>query len=329
MSETSTQPLDRSGFFALTDRHRQIIRLDDLALVRVTGKDAVTFLHGQFTNAVKGLGTRTVAAGYCSPKGRLLATFRLWMEEDAVMMMLPKAVEPALLKRLRLYVLRADVTFENITASRTVFGLLNTAQSALKNVGLELPAVGETFRRDGSLVLGLSATGAIDGLIEAAPRAIVVTDNADLFPSEAIAPNSALWWLGNIAAGVATVWPATREIFVPQAVNYELTGGVVFNKGCYPGQEVVSRVQHIGDSPRRAFIGWAEGDRDVLPGETIWSGGREVGFAIEAVRVDDKTLVLFSAALAGASEGFSLAPDGSKISLLPLPYEIRNILNHA
>ncbi|EJX09127.1 glycine cleavage T protein (aminomethyl transferase), partial [gut metagenome] len=91
MSEQSLSALGPSGFFALTDRQRPIIRLDDLALIRVSGKDAVNFLHGQFTNAVQGLGTRTVAAGYCSPKGRLLATFRLWIEDGTVMMILPKA----------------------------------------------------------------------------------------------------------------------------------------------------------------------------------------------------------------------------------------------
>ena len=46
---------------------------------------------------------------------------------------------------------------------------------------------------------------------------------------------------------------------MPQAVNYELSGGVVFNKGCYPGQEVVSRVQHIGETSRRAAFGLVAG----------------------------------------------------------------------
>lgn len=70
--------------------------------------------------------------------------------------------------------------------------------------------------------------------------------------------DSALWWASEIAAGKTTVWPGSRELFVPQAVNYELSGGVVFNKGCYPGQEVVSRVQHIGETsrPRPPSASW-------------------------------------------------------------------------
>ena len=49
--------------------------------------------------------------------------------------------------------------------------------------------------------------------------------------------------------------PPTRETFVPQAVNLELVDGVSFSKGCYPGQEVVSRLQHLGETNRRAAVG--------------------------------------------------------------------------
>ena len=328
MSEACSLPVNPSGHFSLTDRSRDVIRLDDLGIVRVKGKDAVTFLHGQFTNAVKGLGERTIAAGYCSPKGRLLATFRLWMEGDDVMMMLPRAVAPAFVKRLKMFVLRADVTFECACHDRTIYGLLNQTEENLKAAGLTLPPEGETARSGETIVLGLSATSAIDGLVAAAPRAIVIAPKtAEIFPADKVADTSALWWVGNIAAGVATVWPETREVFVPQAVNYELTGGVVFNKGCYPGQEVVSRVQHIGESPRRAMIGWADTAEDVLPGASVWSDGKEAGFVVESVRVDDKTLVIFSGVLAAKEKGFSLAADGAGITVLPLPYEIRNVLN--
>ncbi len=328
MSEACSLPVNHPGYFSLTDRSRDIVRLDDLGIVRVSGKDAVTFLHGQFTNVVKGLGLRTIAAGYCSPKGRLLATFRLWMEGDDVMMMLPRAVAPAFVKRLKMFVLRADVTFTCACHDRTIYGLLNKTKDNLTAAGLTLPPEGDTARKDDTIVLGLSASSAIDGLIDAAPRAIVIAPKTlDLFPADKVADNSALWWVGNIAAGVATVWPETREVFVPQAVNYELTGGVVFNKGCYPGQEVVSRVQHIGESPRRAFIGWADTAEDVLPGATVWSDGKESGFVIESVRVEEKTLVIFSAALAAKEKGFSLSEAGAAVTVLPLPYEIRNVLN--
>ena len=59
------------------------------ALIRVTGEDARHFLHGQFTQKIENLAGRTTLAGYCSPKGRLLAVMRAWLSGDAVMLALP------------------------------------------------------------------------------------------------------------------------------------------------------------------------------------------------------------------------------------------------
>ena len=114
---------------------------------------------------------------------------------------------------------------------------------------------------------------------------------------------------------------STRELFVPQAVNFELTGGVVFNKGCYPGQEVVSRVQHIGETSRRASIGLVAGDAP-LPGAPIYSDGAEVGFVVEAVQKDGKSLILFSSLRAALLGKLTLMPEGAEVDVLPLPYKI-------
>ena len=91
--------------------HPAFVRLATLGVTTVTGKDALTFLHGQVTNRLQPIGKRAPLAGYCSPKGRLLATMRVWAEGDKLSLLLPKSVEPAFLKRIRMYVLRADVQF--------------------------------------------------------------------------------------------------------------------------------------------------------------------------------------------------------------------------
>ena len=91
--------------------HPAFVRLSSLGVTTVTGKDALAFLHGQFTNRLQPLGKRAPLAGYCTPKGRLLATMRVWGEGDAISLLLPKSGEPAFLKRIRMYVLRSDVHF--------------------------------------------------------------------------------------------------------------------------------------------------------------------------------------------------------------------------
>lgn len=313
-----------AGHFVLTRAESPVALIEELGIVRVTGKDAVRFLHGQFTNAVENLGSRTVLAGYCSPKGRLLATMRLWKEGDDVMMMLPKAVAPAFLKRLRMFVLRDDVKFVCACEDVRIYGVTGSAETVLEKAGLPLPAEGEVCREGNVTVLDASPAGALEGITPGGRRALVIAPT-DAAPFETVSPG-ALWWASEIAAGTATVWPGTREMFVPQAVNYELTGGVVFNKGCYPGQEVISRVQHIGEASRRAFFGWTEGTDAVLPGAPVYAGESEAGFVIESVAVDGRTLVFFSALLSSLVDTVSLAPAARPIEVLPLPYKIRNVL---
>ena len=103
-------------------------------------------------------------------------------------------------------------------------------------------------------------------------------------------------------------------------------GGVSFKKGCYPGQAVVSRVQHIGETNRRAAIGRIAAAEDVLPGAPVYSDGDEAGSVILSSRIGNEALILYSATLSAIEKGVSLAPDGAKLANVPLPYRIRNVL---
>ena len=308
-----------AGRFVVTGTDAHLVRVDDYALVRVTGKDAVTFLHGQFTNAIQGLGDTVRSAGYCTPKGRLLATMRLWMDGDAVMMLVPKAIGPAFIKRLRMYVLRADVKFECATDGVVMLGVTGNAEAVLADLHMPVPAEGAVVRHEGLTILDAEVAQTIAGFTTGGRRALIVAPADHALVADA--GDGAYWWASEVAAGKVTIWPRTRELFVPQAVNFELTGGVVFNKGCYPGQEVVSRVQHIGETSRRASIGLVAGDAP-LPGAPIFSDGAEVGFVVEAVQKDGKSLILFSSLRAALLGKLTLTPEGAEVDVLPLPYKI-------
>lgn len=308
-----------AGRFVVTGTDAHLVRVDDYALVRVTGKDAVTFLHGQFTNAIQGLGDTVRSAGYCTPKGRLLATMRLWMDGDVVMMLVPKAIGPAFIKRLRMYVLRADVKFECATDGVVMLGVTGNAEAVLADLHLPVPAEGAVVRHEGLTILDAEVAQTIAGFTTGGRRALIVAPADHALVADA--GDGAYWWASEVAAGKVTIWPRTRELFVPQAVNFELTGGVVFNKGCYPGQEVVSRVQHIGETSRRASIGLVAGDAP-LPGAPIFSDGAEVGFVVEAVQKDGKSLILFSSLRAALLGKLTLTPEGAEVDVLPLPYKI-------
>lgn len=318
----------RPESFALASAACGAFRPLDLMLVRVTGADAVSFLHGQFTQRVDNLGASIRTAGYCSPKGRLLAVVRLWREADAVMMLFPASIAAGLLKRLRMYVLRSDVTFETVD----VPGLAHLsgadgleAARALGFEGLEaLPAAGEIVDIPGMKLMGLSPATALPGFAAGGPRALLRVTDASRIAH--LPESSALWWAAEIASGVATVHPETRELFVPQAVNLELVDGVVFSKGCYPGQEVVSRVQHIGETNRRAAIGRATIGTAPLPGAPVYTPEGAAGYVVAAVSNGTDTVFLYSATKAALESGVSLSPEGETVETVELPYRYRNVL---
>jgi tRNA-modifying protein YgfZ len=77
-------------------------------------------------------------------------------------------------------------------------------------------------------------------------------------------------WL-EVQSGIVTIEAATVDRFVPQMVNFELVGGVDFQKGCYPGQEVVARSHYRGTTRRRTFLF----DCDTMPvaGQDVFVAG--------------------------------------------------------
>ena len=103
-----------------------VCRLDDWGLIRASGPDAASFLHSQLTSDVAKLGAGEVRlAGYCSPKGRLLASFMLWRDASGDILLACSAdLLPATLKRLRMFVLRAKCLLSDASAELPLYGLV-------------------------------------------------------------------------------------------------------------------------------------------------------------------------------------------------------------
>jgi folate-binding protein YgfZ len=75
------------------------------------------------------------------------------------------------------------------------------------------------------------------------------------------------WTLDEIRAGRPLISAATQDQFVPQMVNFETLGAVNFQKGCYPGQEIVARAQYRGQVKRRMFHLQAPAGAQLRPGD--------------------------------------------------------------
>jgi folate-binding protein YgfZ len=124
-------------------------------------------------------------------------------------------------------------------------------------------------------------------------------------PSPALPALSAdAWaWL-EVTSGIARIVDATVERFVPQMVNFELVGGVNFQKGCYPGQEVVARSQYRGIVKRRAFV--FEADAAAQPGQEVFHSGdaeQPAGMVINAASLAGAHRALVEVKLAALDAG--------------------------
>jgi folate-binding Fe-S cluster repair protein YgfZ len=101
-----------------------LVPLTHLSRLQARGDDAATFLHNLLTQDVTGLPADGIRhAGFCSPKGRLLAAFTVWREGASVVLQLPRALAESMRKKLSMYVLRSKVTLTDATEARPALGL--------------------------------------------------------------------------------------------------------------------------------------------------------------------------------------------------------------
>jgi len=275
----------------------RIARLDQYGLLEVAGADARAFLHAQLTNDVEHLAPGMACyAGWCSAKGRLLATFLVVPVADGFLLQLSRDLVPAVAKRLSMFVLRSKVKISDATGRWAQFGLWGPASGQPLSVTASEGAITVRIEADRSLVL--------------APE-----PSAGRYAPDAAAED---WILAEIRAGRPLIAGVTQDQFVPQMVNLELAGGVDFKKGCYPGQEVVARAQYRGAVKRRMYRlrGAA-----LQPGQDLYSDdapGQASGTVVNAA--GDESLAVLQISAVDAGSPFRAQPQAAALEVLPLPY---------
>jgi tRNA-modifying protein YgfZ len=257
-------------------------RLTHLGVLRFTGADTLSFLQGQVSNDTQRLAEGTpVLAAYSTAQGRVLALIYLLPHSSGVVAILPREILGATMERMRKFILRAKVRIEDAADTLVVAG----QSGAIPQVGTE--AASRYVEHDG---IGMAPVGH-DG-----NRHWIIGP-----PEKIAAPASAAagkrieddWRLADIRAGLPQVYAATSEAFVAQMLNLDLLDGISFTKGCYTGQEIIARTQHLGRIKRRLFRlslpsgAWSVGQalhladgRQGRLTEVIESGGRAEALAV-------------------------------------------------
>ena len=306
-------------------RDRTIVcDLSALSGLRIAGPDAAAFLQGQLTDDVAALRPGEAEYGaWCSPKGRMLANFLVRRSGESIFeVLLAQSLADPIAKRLRMFVLRSRVTVENVSDQSVRLGVGGPGAGAALGRALGAPpAVGAAASLGEALVVALPG-----------PRYVVTVSPDDaarcwdrLVPLCRPVGFAAWQWL-TIRAGVPVITAPTSDQFVPQAANWDVLGGISFQKGCYAGQEIVARTQYLGRLKERLALAHVDGAPPAA-GERLYSaafGEQACGTIVNAAAAPDggNDLLAVLQLAAGASGDVHLgAPTGPALRLLPLPYD--------
>jgi folate-binding protein YgfZ len=304
-----------------------ICDLSHQALIRADGEECSDFLQGQLSNDIRQVNdSRHQLGSYCTPKGRILALFRIFKREDSYYLSLPQELLEPSLKRLRMFVLRSKVTLE-ATDQLIGIGLAGPGSESLLRAQLgALPAeADESVTQQGITVLrmaGVQPRFELYGELEAM-RALwqaLITDCQ--------AVGAGAWDLLNIHAGLPQVLPQNSEAFVPQMLNLQLVNGVNFKKGCYTGQEVVARMQYLGKLKRRMYLAHVDtrqqpeaGDELSSPQSASGQGAGKVVLVAPAAEGGYDLLVVTEISVAESGQLYLHKDETQPLTLLPMPYD--------
>jgi folate-binding protein YgfZ len=274
--------------------------LPGMSVIAASGRDARSFLQGQLSNDLLGIDRHPgLLAAACNRQGRVLALPRLAARDGCVLLLLPRELAPSLIAHFSPYVLRAEVGFES--SPHGVAGLID-AEPALE---------AQAARAGLTVMLASSRRAFLVGESEAIARllgACARTDAAD-------------WESACIADGEPLVCPETAGLWVPQMLNLDLVHAISFSKGCYLGQEIVARAQHLGRIRRRMLRYAGPGDAAPAPGAPLWLGPAQAAQVVRSAgagRVECLAVV----ALDQCGELLGARPGGTELVPADLPYAI-------
>lgn len=281
---------------------------ENLGCIVVQGTDAAAFLNAQLSGDLRAATpNRAPLTAWHSAKGRVRAIVRVARHGDRWLLLLPRESVPTLLAQLKLFVLRSDVVLGDDPA---------LAVGAVVGAGAEwlsehVPALGSepNAAAADNERLWLHAGAGLTYVL--GPPAKL----AELAASLPAAPAGAVE-LAEIRLGIVRLDAASAERFLPQMLNLDRLGAVSFDKGCYPGQEVIARTHHLGSVKRRLRRLAGDG-APAAPGDAVAdAAGEQAGEVVSAAPAGDGFESLAVVRLDAAEP---LSVGGRQLEPLPLP----------
>lgn len=298
--------------------------LSHVGLIGVHGADARSFLQAQLANDMRQVDAERSPLGcYLSPKGRVLANFRIIAAGPSFYLQLPQDNVEETVTQLRRFILRAQVSVEDDPHAFIRFGLAGPhAARILESLWGSAPsAPNQTQIQQEIRVIrthGIHPRYEFWGDLPAMSRLW----NQLLAHCAPVGPAS--WELLDILSGLAYVQPQTRDMFLPQMLNLDVLDGIGFQKGCYPGQEIVTRTRSRGTLKRRLYVCRIDSNAVIVPASSVHATGDEdqaIGHVLQARPHPDGGLAAL-AVLQIEATGGAMNVGGAPLRLSEQPYPI-------
>ena len=248
------------------------ILLNTSSMIKVEGDDRVPFLQGQLTQDIKLIShDKALFAGFCNPKGRVLAFMLCFEEHDSIYIQIDSSIAEPILRRLKMYVLRSKVSLNLLDNQFTCVGFVGS--KTFLNQGIKLPENYLDIVRSHDVMI--MRVGKNTERYQLMGDTTKVNTFMKLNLAEYTSMSIESWDNLNIFDGIPNIYPTTQEAFIPQSINMDLIDGINFKKGCYTGQEIVARTHYLGKVKRRMFRAFIESEDDLTPGEQIINEKKE------------------------------------------------------
>ncbi len=289
-----------------------ITTLPDRAVLSISGDDAAPFLQGLITNDVDKLSeARALYAALLTPQGKILFDFFIVAHGSAYLVDCAADQAADLRKRLTFYKLRAAVDVDDVSGNWSVaalwgvgnvFGLGSDPGSAASADG------GVVYADPRTISIGLRAVlpaGNVEGFAQAHELETATFDD---------------YHFRRIALGLADSGAdiGSGELF-PHECNLDQIGGVDFKKGCYVGQEVVSRTEHRSTA-RKRIIPVSFDDDAAASGADISANGKVIGTVLSGTGAHALALVRLDRAASALEAGAPLEASGHTLVLHQPPW---------
>ncbi len=276
------------------EQNTHSLAINDRAIIEITGPDAAHFLERLITTDVEKLNVNELLPGaLLSPQGKVLFDFLIGKLANGFFIDIADQLADTFAKRLKLYKLRSDVEISESIIQVTTISWENDSVASQNDSGF----TDKRFPDNEKVIRRYDKSSSPTAISDAALK------QWDLLRIQYAIPESGKDF-------------ALNDVF-PHDINFDQLGAISYKKGCYVGQEIVSRMHHRGTARRRILI--AEAKQNLPSSGTIEANGKTIGELGTVIDGQALVLVRIDRAKAAMDDGIALTVNDIPLTLRIAP----------